>query len=219
MARFQQAIKLDPDYAEAYANLGRLLQQQGRLPEATAHFFSAMDIQQDNPQAHFELAGVLLQRQMYDLAIKHCQKALELDPQLLDAHLSLAKAQAAQGKYAAAVAQLEKAVAVESNNLRPVNDLAWLLATCPQDDVRNGARAVQLAERACNVTKHTNPVLLSTLAAAYAEVGRFPEAVDTARKAIGLVVPEDKLLAQGLRQQLQLYQAGKSCRALAAAPK
>ena len=219
MAHFQHAIKLDPNYTEAHANLGRLLEQQGRLREATAHFFAAMNIQQDNPQAHFELASVLLQRHMLDLAIEHCRKALELDPQLLDAHLALAKAQAAQGKYAAAMAQLEKAVAVEPNNLRPVNDLAWLLATCPQDDVRNGARAIQLAERACNVTRHTNPVLLGTLAAAYAEVGRFPEAIDTARKALGLVVPEDELLARGLRQQIELYQAGKSCRHLAGVPK
>lgn len=218
-AHFQQAIKLDPNYTEAHANLGRLLQQQGRLAEATAHFFTAMNIQQDNPQAHFELADVLLARHMYDLAVEHCQKAVELDPQLLDAHLALAKAQALQGKYAAALGQLEKAVAVEPNNLRPVNDLAWLLATCPQDDVRNGAKAVRLAERACTLTEHTNPVLLGTLAAAYAEVGRFPEAIDTAGKALGLVVPEDKLLAQGLRQQLQLYQAGKSCRQLAAGPK
>jgi len=131
---------------------------------------------------------------------------------LTDAYLVLAKALAAQGEFASAIAQLEKATAVDPNNLRPVNDLAWLLAICPQDDVRNGPRAVQLAERACKVTGYTNPVLLSTLAAAYAEVGKFPEAVQTATKALGLVMPEDKLLAQGIRRQLQLYRDGKPCR-------
>jgi len=214
MAHFQKAIQLDPAYPEAHSNLAKLLQQQGRLPEATEHFVTAMNIQQDNPLAHYELASVLLERQLDDLAIEHFQKALELDSHLLDAHLALAKAWSARGNFAAAVTQLEKAAAAEPNNLRPVNDLAWLLAICPQDDVRNGGRAVQLAERACQVTGHANPVLLSTLAAAYAEVGRFPEAIETASKALALVVPEDKALAQGLRQQLQLYGAGKPCRDL-----
>jgi tetratricopeptide (TPR) repeat protein len=212
MDHFRKALELDPGYAEAHSNLASLLQKQGRLEEATAHFFWAMDLRQDNPRAHFELASVLLERQMIDLAIEHLDQALELDPQLLDAHLVLAKTRAAQGNYAAAVAQLEKAAAADPNNLRPVNDLAWLLAVCPQDEVRDGARAVRLAERACRVTGHTNPVLLSTLAAAYAEVGNFPQAIDTATKALDRVIPEDKLLAEGLRRQLQLYRAGKPCR-------
>jgi len=212
MNHFQKALQLDPAYVEAHSNLAELLQKQGRLEEATAHFFWAMDLQQDNPSAHLELAGVLLQRQMVDLAVEHLQKALELDPKLLDAHLALAKALASQGNYAAAVARLEDAVASDPNNLRPVNDLAWLLAVCPEDQVRDGARAVQLAERACRMTRHSNPVLLATLAAAYAEVGRFAEAADTAAKALELVVPQDKLLVEGLRRQLQLYRSGRPCR-------
>lgn len=210
MAHFERAIQLDPNYAEAHTNLGRLLGQQGRLEEATARFFTAMDLQQDNPLAHLELAEVLLQRRMHELAIRHAQKAVELDAALVDAHLVLAKALAGQGRFALAAAQLEKAMAADPNNLRPVNDLAWLLATCPMDEVRNGTKAVQLAERACKATEHANPVLLGTLAAAYAELGRFPEAIATARKALGLVLPEDKLLAQGLREQIRLYEAGMS---------
>lgn len=211
-SHFQRAIELDPNSTGAHSNLGKLYQLQGRLDEATTHFFRAMDIEQHNPAAHFELAGVLLQRQRVDLAVEHLQKALELDPKLLDAHLALAKALASQGNYAASVARLEDAVASDPNNLRPVNDLAWLLAVCPDEQVRDGARAVQLAERACRATRHSNPVLLGTLAAAYAEVGRFPQAADTAAKALELVVPQDKLLAEGLHRQLQLYRSGRPCR-------
>jgi Flp pilus assembly protein TadD len=130
----------------------------------------------------------------------------------------LAKALAAQGKFAAAVAQLQEATTINPNNLRPVNDLAWLLAVCPQDDVRNGAKATQLAERACKVTAHKNPVLLSTLAAAYAEVGKFSEAIATATKALDLVTPDDKLLARGIRQHLELYRNGKPARHLRTGP-
>jgi tetratricopeptide (TPR) repeat protein len=215
---FQKALELDPAYTDAHSNLAKLLQKQGKLEEATAHFVWAMDLRQDDPLTHFDLAGVLLQRQMIDLAIEHLQRAVDLDPQLLDAHLALTKTHASQGNYAAAVAQLEKTIEADPNNLRPVNDLAWLLAVCPDDEVRDGDRAVQLAERACRATRHSNPVLLGTLAAAYAEVGRFDEAADTATKALDLVVPQDKLLAEGLRRQLQLYRSGKPCRDSRGAP-
>lgn len=214
LAHFQKALELDPDYAEAHANLARLLRDKGQLEEATAHFYASMELKSDDPLSHVDLGSILVERKMLDEAVEQFQEAIQLDPQLTDAYLALAKALAAQGKFAAAVSQLEKAVAVDPNNLRPVNDLAWLLAICPQDDVRNGARAVQLAERACKVTGYTNPVLMSTLAAAYAEVGRFPEAVQTATNALGLVLPEDRLLARGIRQQLQLYRDGKPCRHL-----
>ena len=212
MGHFQKAIQLDPSYAEAHANMARLLRDKGRLEEATAHFYAAMELKSEDPLARVDLGSILLERRMLDEAVEQFHEAVQLDPQLTDAYLVLAKALAAQGKFASAIAQLEKATAGDPNNLRPVNDLAWLLAICPQDDVRNGARAVQLAERACKVTGYTNPVLLSTLAAAYAEVGKFPEAVQTATKALGLVMPEDKLLAQGIRRQLQLYRDGKPCR-------
>ncbi len=218
-SHFERAIQLDANFAEAHSNLGRVLGQEGYIEEATAHFLTATDLQQDNPLAHLELAEVLLHQGLHEPAIRHGQEALRLDPQLVDAHLLLAKAFAAQGRFALAAAQLEKAMAADPNNLRPVNDFAWLLATCPVDEVRNGAKAVQLAERACQATEYANPVLLSTLAAAYAEVGRIPEAIATARKALALVVPEDQLLAQGLRAQLRVYESGKSLRQATGQPR
>lgn len=214
MARFETALELDPDYSEAHANLGRLLLDKGRSEEATGHFQMAMELDLENPIGHLELGQVLLQRRKMEKAVEHLEKALEIDPRLMDAHLMLANALAAQGDFASAVARLQKAAAVAPNNLRPVNDLAWLLAVCPQDDVRDGAKAVQLAERACAVTGHRNPVLLSTLAAAYAEVGEFSEAIATATKALILLKPEHEPLEKVIRQHLELYRAGKPCRHL-----
>ena len=95
--------------------------------------------------------------------------------------------------------------------MRPVADLAWLLAVCPQADVRDGAEAVELARRACAVTNYRNPVLLNTLSAAYAEVGNFSEAIATATKALNLVDPQDRLQAQWIRQNLECYRAGRPC--------
>ena len=70
------------------------------------------------------------------------------------------------------------------------NNLAWLLATHPSAEFRNGAEAVPLAERACQLTGGTNLAMLATLAAAYAEAGRFPEAVSTQQKVCDLAAAQ-----------------------------
>ncbi|MGA3164341.1 MAG: sel1 repeat family protein, partial [Verrucomicrobiota bacterium] len=84
-----------------------------------------------------------------------------------------------------------------------------VLATCPQASLRNGNKAVELAQRANQLTGDGNPVVLGTLAAAYAEAGRFPEAVETAQRALQLAETQSNTaLADAIRSQLKLYQAG-----------
>ncbi|NQT14679.1 MAG: tetratricopeptide repeat protein, partial [Planctomycetes bacterium] len=207
---FRGTIQRDPGFAEAHANLARLLLIKGSLEEASAHFRTATELDPENALGHFELGGVLFRRGMPDEACWSLQRALKIVPGFLDARLTLGRVLAMQGKFPAARVQLEEAIKVDLDPDNPWtrNELAWLLAVCPQDDVRDGTRAVQLAERACAVSGHVEPVLLTTLAAAYAEAGRFPEAVATATKALGLVDPREQVLAQTIRQHLQLYQAG-----------
>ena len=90
-----------------------------------------------------------------------------------------------------------------------VNQLAWVLATCAEASVRNGAEAVELAQRAAQLSGGREPAILGTLAAAYAEAGRFPEAVQTARKALELATQQNKqALARSIQAKLPLYQAG-----------
>jgi hypothetical protein len=91
-----------------------------------------------------------------------------------------------------------------------MNNLAWVLATSSDDGLRNGAEAVRLAERACELTHHGQPFFIGTLAAAYAECGRFPEAVTTAEKAEQIATAAGlTAVAEKNRQLLELYQAGK----------
>ena len=91
-----------------------------------------------------------------------------------------------------------------------LNNLAWVLAASPDDELRNGAEAVRLAERACELTHHGEPLFIGTLAAAYAEAGRFPEAVATAEKAEQLATSAGlKKVAEKNQQLLELYRAGK----------
>jgi Flp pilus assembly protein TadD len=89
------------------------------------------------------------------------------------------------------------------------NNLAWLLATCPQASLRNGNQAVELAQRANQITGANNPNFLCTLAAAYAEAGRFTEAVESAQRALQLAgAQSNTALANDIRSEMNLYQAG-----------
>jgi len=211
--RFRKALKIDPYYRTAHANLGRIYLEQGKLEQATLRFRTAMELDDEDPLGHFELGKVLFQRQMLAEAIRQFQKTISIDPKAVDAYLLLSKSLQMQGDFKAAVAQLQKAVKTAPNNVRPIADLAWLLATCPQNDVRDGAKAVDLAKRACAVTNYRNPALMNTLAAAYAETGDFPQAVATADKALNHVDPRNEVLIQWIRQNLERYRAGKPCRA------
>jgi tetratricopeptide (TPR) repeat protein len=217
-ARFETALRLDPYYRTAHANLGRIFLEQGKLEPATEHFRTSMELDETDPQGHFELGQVLFRRQMLTEAVEQFRRTLAIDPKHTDSHLLLSKALAMQGDFPAAVAQLRKATATDPNNVRPVADLAWLLAVCPHDDVRDGVKAVELAQRACAVTGYKSPVLLNTLAAAYAEIGDFSKAIATATKALSLVEPQDAAQAQWIAQNLEHFRAGKPCRAGAVAP-
>jgi tetratricopeptide (TPR) repeat protein len=92
------------------------------------------------------------------------------------------------------------------NWVEALNNLAWHLATQPNRDLRNGAEALELSQRAADLTKHQDPEVLDTLAAAYAEVGQYRAAAETVRKALALAQAsgQSNLLA-GLQEQLSRY--------------
>ena len=99
------------------------------------------------------------------------------------------------------------------------NSLAWLQATCPAAGLRNGAQAIEHAQRADQLCGGRQPDLLDTLAAAYAEAGRFPEASATAHKALELARQQNnQALADTLRARIALYEAGKPYHAAPSAP-
>ena len=94
-----------------------------------------------------------------------------------------------------------------------LNNLAWSLATSPEASLRNGAKAVETARRAMELSDGRQPAILDTLAAAYAEAGRFPEAVETVRKAIALASEQKQPdVEESLREKIAIYEAGKPFR-------
>ena len=100
-----------------------------------------------------------------------------------------------------------------------MNQLAWAMATAPEASLRNGAEATELAQWAVKLSRGLEPIPLGTLAAAYAEAGRFAEAVKIADRAIALATARnDAATADALRRQSQLYRAGSPYHAAAADP-
>src|SRR5262249_15337709 len=117
----------------------------------------------------------------------------------------------AQGKFARAVADCEAALRLEPKNLAALNGLAWLLATCPDESVRDGERAVELARRACELSDWKDPGCLDTLAGGYAEAGDLARAVEYERLA--LEFPEyTKRFGDACRRRLKLYEESRPFR-------
>jgi len=113
-----------------------------------------------------------------------------------------------QKKFTAAIAEYQKTLELEPRHLPVRLELAWLLATCPEAALRDGAKAVELAEQAKALAAIESPQLLDTLAAAYAEAGRFPEAVETARRALTLPATQNNPpLNEAIQARLRLYEA------------
>jgi Flp pilus assembly protein TadD len=148
-----------------------------------------------------------------DEAIAHFQRALSLQPNLAEAHNNLANALLQKGRAAEAVTHYQAAADALPGNPYLLNNLAWVLATSPQASVRNGVRAMELAQQAERLSGGKDPSVLGTLAAAYAETGRFPDAVAAAQRALELATSQTNLARVGtLRTQLGLYQAGSPFR-------
>ena len=209
IAHYQKALQINPDNAEAHNNLGNALLQKGKVDEAIAHYQKALQLTPDNAEAHNNLGNALLQMGKLDEAIAHFQKALQIKPDYAEAHINLGNVLIRKGSVDEAIAHYQKALQINPDYAEAMNNLACVLATCPQASLRNGKQAVELAQRANQLTGDGNPVVLGTLAAAYAEAGRFPEAVATAQRALQLAETQSNTaLADALRSQLKLYQAG-----------
>jgi tetratricopeptide (TPR) repeat protein len=119
----------------------------------------------------------------------------------------------------AAIDHYQKALELNPEFVPAFNNLAWVLATCPRAPIRNGARAVELAQRAKRLSGGANLTILRTLAAAYAEAGRFPEALEAAGQALDLATRQGNAATiDALQREIRLYRDGSPLRDWSQAP-
>ncbi len=204
---YQKAIELNPARAEFYNNLGNLFATQGRTAEAIRQFQKALAVEPDYTKAHYSLADLCFAQGRWDEAIEHYQQALKQMPDSVHAHYQLGLALQSRGRFAGAVAQLQKVLELDPKHIPAQNNLAWLLATCPDGSLRDGKKAVALAQQAVQLSGGNAPEILDTLAATYAEAGRFPEAIATAQRALDLSAAQNKKsLAEIIQSQLNLFE-------------
>jgi tetratricopeptide (TPR) repeat protein len=210
LAEYRTALRIDPAFAGTHFNLGILLLQQGNPQEAISEFREALRTDPASVDAHNNLGIGLFQEGHTEQAISEFREGLRIDPTNPDAHSNLGVALLQEEQAGEAIAEFRKALELRPANPAMQNRLAWALATAAQISLRDGARAVQLAAQASQATGANNADILRTLAAAYAQEGQYPEAVETAQKALGLAqTASDAALAGALRREIRFYQAGQ----------
>jgi Flp pilus assembly protein TadD len=205
-AYHEQALRLNPDSDEAHFNRATALLYQGRLDEALREFETTFLLNPKHAQACSNYGVALLRAGRVAEAVRSLQEAVRLNPQYDDAYNNLGYALALQGDFRAAASAYEQALRISPGYVRAMNNLARLLATCPDAAVRNGPRAVQLAEQANQMAQGRDFEFLDVLAAAYAEAGRFDDAVAAAQQAIAVATANGRSdLAAGAQAHLEGY--------------
>jgi protein O-mannosyl-transferase len=204
---FRHALAVTTNNDVAENNLGIVFLGQGKVDEAVSLLQSAVDLRPDNSPAHENLAKALLQKGRVADALVHYRKLLELQPDNMEIHNIVGTVLVQQGRIAEGAEEWQKVLAIEPDNGNAMSNLAWVFAASPDQSVRDGPRAVQLAEQAVRISGGRIPILLRTLAAAYAESGRFSEAIQTAQQGIELANGQGNSgLATELQGNIALYQ-------------
>ncbi len=212
IAEYHKALELKPDFAEARRGLGKSLIRNGDF-DAAATCFRMAAATPDSLTRWRKLGDDFLQTGELDEAVATYRHALKITPNSAETSASLGLALFQKGDRKGAMDAWQHSLDVAPEQPSVQNNLAWLLATAPNPSLRNGAKAVALAEKASQLSGGGNPFVLHTLAAAYAETGRFADATATARRALDLTETQQNAgLAAKLEKEIILYRANTPVR-------
>lgn len=201
-------LEANPGYAaDVHGNLGRMLALKGKSDAAIAEWHKAIELRPDYAEAYNDLGTELSRRGRADEAMAAWQRATAVNPGFAPAQFNLGNALDARGKAGPALAAWRSGLAVDPNHVPTLRRAAWLLATDRDASLRNGAEAVALAERAARLTGGQDASILDALAAAYAEAGRFADAVETGNRAQRLAAQQGKRdLSAEIQARVGLYE-------------
>jgi tetratricopeptide (TPR) repeat protein len=220
----EAVLKDNPGLTVAHGLRAQALASLNRLPEAIDEMKALAEAEPEQLEFRMQLALYYVYNQQPRKAIAEYGEILNRDAGNFLALRGRADAYLNIGDHKAAIADFEEAIKREPDDTGVLNNFAWVLATSPDDDVRNGSRAIELAAKACELTSYEKTHILSTLAAAYAETGDFDKAREWSKKAVELFAaqrPEhesedgkeaaDKMAGE-LADELKQFEAGKPWR-------
>jgi protein O-mannosyl-transferase len=205
-AQFGEILQQHPYDANAHKHLGDVLVREGKYAEADAEYASALMTKPDDSLINHARAIAKFKAEG-ETKLTGLFNSLKTRP-TSEAHTQIAIILAVKEEYAEAIRHYLEALRLRPDSPEALNNLAWLLATCPEAPVRDGIQAVKYAERACQLTQYRMIPFVGTLAAAYAEAGRFDDAIAAAQKACNLAsgTGEQDLLRRN-QELLVLYRA------------
>jgi tetratricopeptide (TPR) repeat protein len=209
LADVEAAMKLRPGSVQTILLHASLLGTAGKHEQALAELNVLRQVMPDSPDVLLQVGTLYQATKQHDKAIAAFDELIADDPQNVLALRGRADTYLNQGKQAEAIAGYEKALKADPEDSGVLNNLAWVLATSPDDKLRDGKRAIELATEACERTEYKQAHILSTLAAGYAESGDFDTAITWSQKAVELGTDATK---EQLAKELESYQAKKPWR-------
>lgn len=208
---YTKAIEINSKDGHSYYNRATVWEIKGEYDKALADITKSIEIDPKDSEAYEKRGIIWAITGDYRKATADFKRAIKMDSKRASAYYNRGITWAKRGEYKKAIADITKAIEIAPMSVRANNGLAWIMATCPDKEYRNGIRAVELAEKALKLNEAD--YVLNTLAAAYAEAGRFEEAVVSQERAI------EKLKEAGsvkdipeYEKRLHSYRAGKPWR-------
>ena len=205
MEFYTSVIENEPNNSSAYNWRGMIRRELGDLDHAIADYDEALRIEPSHSFAFNNRGSLRLSQKDYDRAIADFDAAIRNNPGHALAHNNRGMARQAKKMYEEALADYDRAAEISPQYAVPLNESAWLRATCPVDVVRNGDKAIIAATKACELTAWKEAGFLDTLAAAHAETGSFEQAIRWQKKAIK-AAPPDSTARREFVARLALYE-------------
>jgi tetratricopeptide (TPR) repeat protein len=210
-ADLERVLAKHPDHPAAIELRGLIAAERNDYPAAIRDFRKLVAQKPDDAVLIGQLGMLYLAAKQPRLAIRRFTRSIELDDTNFASWRGRSDAEISIGDHKAARADLEKAMELKPDDSGVLNNLAWLLATSPDEAIRDGKRAIELARKACEETTWKQPHIISTLAAGYAETGDFAEAKKYSKQAVESEGSSPEVKTQ-LEGELASYEAEKPWR-------
>jgi tetratricopeptide (TPR) repeat protein len=219
---FVTVLRLMPSHPTVHYDLGNALFQKGDIDDAIELYQEGLKnqptgvmagfVQPDYAAAHYDLGNCYVQKRDPERAISEYREAVKLSPDAASVHNNLAFALSQIGQTRQAIAEWQEALRLDPKNIEVLGNIGWVHATSSDSSFRDGERAVDLAQQALQISQD-NPKILRVLAAAQAEIGKFEQAIQTARQGLELADRQgDRDSADSLRSDLLLYESKRPLR-------